>query len=82
MPLAFDDRGEPAGPHQVDHQAPPDFGAQVRQMHAGLGDHRDPFLDVKQARFVGIHQHGDDDLVELRGRPFEHVDVPQGHRVE
>jgi hypothetical protein len=68
--------------HEVDHQPPAGLGPQIRQVAAGLLDHRDALIDAEHAGLLGVGEHGDDHLVELRGGPLEHVDVPQRHRIE
>src|SRR6185295_20200291 len=70
------------GPDKIDHQAGPGFDPEVRQVRRGFLDHRDAFVGGEHPLLAGIHQDGHHDLVELRGRALEDVDVAEGHRIE
>ena len=78
----LDDRGQPARLDEIDHQALTGLDPQIRQVRGRLGDHRDALVEIEHALLIGVHQNRHHDLVELRSRTLEDVDMAKGHRVE
>src|SRR6185436_5294806 len=68
---------------EVDEQALEELDADVGQMLGRFLEHLLAILEAEQRlRLLRVADHGDDHFVEMPGRPFDDVEVAEGHRIE